>query len=345
MATYNKKQKENPTKGSIATVRRHIEEGSFSRLYLLFGEEPYLVNQYKKDLISALTNEGDTMNFTTYSADSFDMNSVMSDALTMPFLAEHRVVLVENSGIFDLSDPDFLSNLEQMPDTNVIIFSEQKVNKTKKAYQHTKKNELATCLEFNMPDMQTLTKWILGILSEDNIKVRATVPDKFFDSYGEDKNMYLLKNEATKLHDYCMEKGTIVDEDVELLCSNSVEDKIFDMCRFISEKNAASAISLYNDLVSIKTSPMIIISLIARQYNLLAQVKQMQDDGLSVKDISDKLKMNDYSIRQLMRICKNYTKREIIHSIDICYDLRLSIMNGTLTDKNAAEQLIVRLLV
>lgn len=344
MATYKKKSKENPTNASMATVKRHISEGTFSRLYLLFGDEPYLVNQYRKELISALTNDGDTMNFTTYSSDSFDINSVTSDALTMPFLAEHRVILVEDSGLFDLSDSDFLSVLEQMPDSNIIIFCERKVNKTKKAYLHTSKNELATCLEFNTPDMTTLTKWVLGILSEGDIKVRATVPDKFFDAYGEDKNMYLLKNEATKLHDFCIEKGTINDEDVDLLCSNSVEDKIFDMCRFISERKAEPAIALYNDLCSIKTQPMTIISLIARQYNLLAQVKQMQADGLKVYDISKTMKMKDFSTQQLIRICNNYTMREILQSIDICYELRLSIMNGTLTDKNAAEQLIVRLL-
>ena len=344
MDTYKKKSPTNPTSGSIATVRRHIEEGSFSRMYLLFGDEPYLVNQYKSELISSLTNAGDTMNFTTYNADSFDMNSVTSDALTMPFLAEHRVVLVQDSGIFDLSDPDFLEILKQMPDTNVIIFCEQKVNKTKKAYKHTAKNELATCLEFNTPNMDTLTKWVLSILSEDGVKVRATVPDKFFDAYGVDKNMYLLKNEATKLHDYCMEKGTISDEDVDLLCINSIEDKIFDMCRNISEKKSAQAISLYNDLCAIKTPPMNIISLIARQYNLLAQVKQMLDDGMRVKDISSAMNMKDFSTQQLIKICRNYTKREILHAIDMCYDMRSSIMNGSLTDKNAAEQLIVRLL-
>ena len=344
MATYKKKSKDNPTNSSIATVRRHIEEGTFSRLYLLFGDESYLVNQYKSALVSALTNEGDTMNFTTYSSDSFDMNSVTSDALTMPFLAEHRVVLVEDSGIFDKSESDFLSILDQMADTNVLIFCERNVNKTKKAYLHTSKNELATCLEFNTPDMQTLTKWILGILSEDDLKVRATVPDKFFDAYGADKNMYLLKNEATKLHDYCMEKGTITDEDVDMLCINSVEDKIFDMCRFISEKKSEQAINLYNDLCAIKTPPMTIISLIARQYNQLLQVKQMLDDGMRVSDISKAMKMKDFSTQQLIKICRNYSKREILHAIDRCYDLRMSIMNGTLTDKNAAEQLIIRLL-
>ena len=89
---------------------------------------------------------------------------------------------------------------------------------------------------------------------------------------------------------------------------------------------------------------MTIISLIARQYNLLAQVKQMQADGLKVYDISKTMKMKDFSTQQLIRICNNYTMREILQAIDICYELRLSIMNGTLTDKNAAEQLIVRLL-
>ena len=344
MANSKKKTNENPTNRSMATVKSHIKEGQFSRLYLLFGDEPYLVNQYKHALLEALISPDDTMNFTTYNKDSFDINAVMNDALTMPFLSEHRVVLVEDSGFFDLSDSDYLSSLPQVPDTNVIIFCERSVTKNKKAYLHTNKNELASCLEFNTPDMQTLNKWIIGILSEGDMKVRATVPDRFLDAYGEERNMYLLKNEATKLHDYCLEKGTILDEDVDMLCSNSVEDKIFDMCKYISQKKSAQALQIYNDLCSIKTQPMTIISLITWKYNQLSQVKQLLNEGANVGTIASKIKLSPSFTRDIINTAKNYSQKEILSAIDLCYDMRLAITSGRLLDYNASEKLIVTLL-
>ena len=39
-----------------------LKERDFCRVYLFFGEESYLLEQYKKELTAALIAEGDTMN-------------------------------------------------------------------------------------------------------------------------------------------------------------------------------------------------------------------------------------------------------------------------------------------
>ena len=110
MADYSKKKK-NPTTESMKTIRSHIESGSFSRIYLLYGDEQYLVNQYRDMLIKALVNDGDTMNYTSYTSDTFNPDSVYQDMITMPFLAEHRTILVEESGLFDKSEASILSSI------------------------------------------------------------------------------------------------------------------------------------------------------------------------------------------------------------------------------------------
>ena len=139
-------------------IRSHIQERSFSRVYLLYGDESYLVCQYRDMLIKALVNDGDTMNFTSYNADSFNMNAVAGDAVTMPFLAEYRVVLVEDSGLFDRSDTELLDIINQMSDSNIIIFTEHKVDKRKSLYSKLSKLECASCLEFT-------TQYEVGIIA------------------------------------------------------------------------------------------------------------------------------------------------------------------------------------
>ena len=342
MADYKRKTKENPTTKSMKTVRSHIEERTFSNVYLLFGEETYLVNQYRDMLIHALVNDGDTMNFTTYNADSFNVNSVAGDMVTMPFLAEYRVVLVDNSGIFDKSDESVLVFLKDAGDTNILIFTEQKVDKRKKVYTTLSKMENASCLEFKTPDMGTLIAWIGNILSEGNIKVRVTVPEKLISAVGTDMNT--LKNEAIKLHDYAMERGEIVDKDVDDICVSPVEDKIFDMCEAISRKDGAKAISLYNDLCILKTKPMSVIFLVTRQYNQLIQVNQLILEGANASKVSSFLKTPEFVARKYMSICKNYTQSELLKALDMCQDADLAVKTGRLSDVNSAEKLIVTLL-
>ncbi|MBO4591235.1 MAG: DNA polymerase III subunit delta [Eubacterium sp.] len=342
MATYQKKAKANPTSQSMKTIKEHIEGRTFSKVYLLFGEETYLVNQYRDMLVSALVNDGDTMNFTSYTADSYNLNSVAGDIVTMPFLAEYRVVLVEDSGIFDKSDDSLLESIDQMGEENILIFCEKKVDKRKKLYTSLNKNEKASCLEFATPDISTLTKWLSGILSEGGLKVKVTVPDRLITAAGSDMNT--LRNEASKLHDYCMERGEITDEDVSEVCVNPVEDKIFDMCEAISKKDSAKALSLYNDLCILKTSPMSVIYLISRQYNQLLQVGQLLSEKKSPSEIASFLKTPEFAARKYISICSRYSVKDLATALDRCQEADLSVKTGKLIDVNSAENLIVNLL-
>lgn len=345
MATYKKKKnKINPTNASINTIKAHIRDGSYSRIYLLFGEERFLINQFRDELLGALASPDDTMNVTRYNSDSFNIDSVMSDIITVPFLAEHRVVLVEDSGLFGASDPSYLEMADRIPDTNVLIFCETKVDKNRTTYKRTNSYEGATCLEFETPANDTLINWLGALLSEDGLKVKLSVPDRLLAAVGEDRNMYLLRNEAIKLHDYCLSKGVVTEEDVELICANSVEDKIFDMCRAISQKNRQTAIMLYNDLLRLGHNPASVILAITRQYNQLIQVSQMLQENAPEGRIADQLKIASWAVARLIGICRGYTHHELLLALDMCHEAFYSMTQGELTNRDVAENLIVNLI-
>ena len=289
----------------MSLIRKHIDEHKFSRVYLLFGEEGYLISQYRDMLISCLVAPDDNMNISSYTSDTFDINSIASDIVTLPFLAEYRVVLVEDSGLFDRSDETLLKSISQMSDMNILIFCEKKVDKRKKLFTSLSKMDTASVLEFDTPDMNTLIKWVTSLVSGDGLRIRATVPEKLIDTVGTD--MFTLKNEASKLHDYCIERGEVTDQDIDMICSNPVEDKVFEMCEAISNRNSQKAISLYTDLCTLRTKPMSIIYLITRQYTQLVQVSEMINEGRNSSEIASHLKIRDFVVRKYTSICKSYS--------------------------------------
>mgnify|MGYP000320270836 FL=1 len=61
-------------------------------MYLLYGEEAYLKQQYKQNLVKALNPDGDTMNFNHYEGKGIDVKQLIDLCETMPFFAERRVV-------------------------------------------------------------------------------------------------------------------------------------------------------------------------------------------------------------------------------------------------------------
>ena len=81
-------------------LREDLKNGVYRRAYLLYGEEPYLLNMYKDRLLKTLADPEDTMNVSRYEGKGINPREIIDLAETLPFFAERRVILIENSGFF-----------------------------------------------------------------------------------------------------------------------------------------------------------------------------------------------------------------------------------------------------
>ena len=89
----------------MKSLNEDIKTGQFKQVYLLYGEEAYLKKQYKDRLTRAMLPEGDTMNYAYYEGKGIDGAELIDLAETMPFFAERRLIVVENSGFFKSAEP------------------------------------------------------------------------------------------------------------------------------------------------------------------------------------------------------------------------------------------------
>lgn len=69
----------------MSMINSHIENNSFSRVYLMGGDEAYLVRQYKDKLIDALCDRNDSMNYMAYKGEKAVAEDIREFAMTMPF--------------------------------------------------------------------------------------------------------------------------------------------------------------------------------------------------------------------------------------------------------------------
>ena len=90
-----------------------IENRTFKRCYLLYGDEDYLRKQYKDKLLKALVTEGDTMNFNRYEGKDINIGEVIDQAETMPFFADKRVIYIEDSGLLKSGGEQLADYLSQ----------------------------------------------------------------------------------------------------------------------------------------------------------------------------------------------------------------------------------------
>ena len=108
----------------MKSLNEDLKTGNFKQIYLLYGEEGYLKKQYKERFVKAMVAEGDTMNYAYYEGRNTDVKQVIDLAETMPFFAERRLIVFENTGFFKNAGAELADYIKEMPETTYFIFVE-----------------------------------------------------------------------------------------------------------------------------------------------------------------------------------------------------------------------------
>ena len=321
----------------MQTLNQDIKERSFRPVYLLYGEETFLVNSYKNRLKEAVLGD-DTMNFSRYEGKGIDVSELIRQADTMPFFAEKRLILVEDSGFFKASSEALASYLPSMPDTTCIVFAESQVDKRNKLYKMVK--ELGYAAEMQRQDTAQLARWAGGILAREGRKITGRTMELFLSMTGED--MENIRMELEKIISYTMRKEVITDDDVKAVCTVQVTNRIFDMVSAIVNRQTRKAMDLYEDLLTLKEPPMRILFLIARQFNQILQVKELMAKGMDKGSIASRLKMQPFVVGKTMPQARQFSRGQILECVRLCVEAEEAVKSGRLQDRLAVELLIAR---
>ena len=321
----------------MQTLNQDIKERTFKQVYLLYGDEPFLVSNYKKRLREAIAGD-DTMNFNYFEGKNPDVREIISLADTMPFFAERRLILIDSSGFFKSAPEELAEYLPQMPDTTCMIFCESEVDKRNKLYKKVK--ETGHVAELNKQTSDQLMNWAAGILSRDGKKITRPIMEYFLERTGDD--MENIRTELEKLICYTMGRDVITKEDIDAIGTVHVTNRIFEMVSAIVAGNTRKALDLYEDLLTLKEPPMRILFLIARQFNQLLQVKELAAKGSDKGTIASRLKVPPFAAGKLITQAKAFSREQILSYVQLCVESEEAVKTGQLSDRMAVELLIAR---
>ena len=322
----------------MKNIQADIKSGNFKQAYLLYGEEAYLKQQYKHNLEKALNPDGDTMNFSHYEGKGIDVKQLIDLCETMPFFADRRVVLLEDTGFFKNKSEELADYMKELPDYLCMVFVETEVDKRNRMYKAVK--ACGTIAEFARQDEKTLMRWAAGILGKAGKKITQRDMELLLTKTGTD--MGNLRMELEKLICYTEGRDVVTAEDIEEICTTQTTNRIFDMVRAVTEKNQKRALDLYYDLLTLKEPPMRILFLLAKQYRQLLQVKQFAEAGLAQPEMASKLGVPSFAVRNIASCARAYTISELEQAVKDFVDAEESVKTGRLEDKLSVELLIIK---
>ena len=318
-------------------INEDIKSGKYKRVYLIYGEEDYLKKQYKDKLKEAITL-GDTMNYGYFEGKGIDVNALIEMSETMPFFADYRLIIVENSGFFKNANDKIIEYVEKIPESTVIVFVESEIDKRGKLYKRVK--DKGHDCEMAVQTPAVLEKWILGILTREEKKITREALNYFLSISGSD--MTNIYSELEKLICYCMDKEAIEISDINAVTTEQISAKIFDMIDALGYKNQKRTLDIYYDLISTKEPPMRILFMLTRQFNIMLQVKELSEQGMGQKDIASKLSMQPFIVGKAMKQTGNFKGNTLRAAIKEAVDMEKDIKSGNIDEKMGVELLLIK---
>lgn len=322
----------------MRNIQQDIKNKTFRRVYLLYGDEAYLIREYKRILIEAISG-GDTMNLMISEEGVPDINQVDNFIQTFPMFSDYRLVVINDSGLFAKAAEGWDDIIKNVPETAVIIFAEKKVDKRLALYKAVSKldSHHGYICEMNAPDETTIQKFVLTRLKNAGKKISQNTYDELIRREGE--SMENLSSELEKLIAFVGDKDIITIEDIESICSPHPSDQVFLMIDAALDGNQKKAMELYNDLLTLRVPAAKTLALLGRQCNQLYLASTMAGQGQNL--IASTLKIPPFAAKKLIQKCGRSSSDRLLKMVEQCVEHEYMVKSGRMEDTLAVERLIV----
>ena len=210
-------------------------------LILICGDEEYLKEQKKNELLERLTVPG-SMNFNAFTGENADPDEIGRLAETMPFLEDHRTILISDTGWFKgASDEAVLAMVSQVPDSAYMIFFEKETDGNSRLQRLLK--EKGEIFRFTSAESmkgreasaarQDIRNWAGNYLKKNKRNIDGRVLNDLVEMTGYD--MQNLQTELEKLISFTIDRpagAPVTKEDVDRICSRTLNDRVFEMMNY-----------------------------------------------------------------------------------------------------------------
>lgn len=328
----------------MKTLKKNWKNGEFARCYLFYGTESYLIRDYETALTKAILPEGtELMNHDVFEEKRATAAAIMDAAETLPFLNDRRLVTVRNSEFFQKSGrkeegEKLKAFLADLPESVCLLFVEAKVEKTNGLYKAVAK--YGQPMEFKPLTEKELGTWVKKLCKTNGKELSESVLGLFLQTV--DHDMENIAGEVQKLIAYKGEETEITAQDIKEVCTVSLEAKVFDLVRAVAEKRTEKAVTIYRNLLSLKESPYMVLSLITRQFRMILETMLLSENGLPNDAIAARLEIRDFAVREYLKQSKRFSAAGWKAALKDCLETEMNIKSGRAGEETAVELLLLK---
>ena len=266
--------------------------------YLILGDDlPKIEIAVKRLKLRISEQSGSDLNIEEFDAATDSAAQVVNAANTLAFLGGTRLVLVHETQAWLRADKEIVAAYlrSPAPDACLTLLAEKlpAADLLRAAIK-----EHGEVLEYAAPKEGQLPQWLVqeaaGRLDMDlGFQEARLMVQRCGD------NQSILLRELEKLQLYA-DGRRVTSDDIRLLATPTVEASIFDLLDSLALGRGSASFTAVDELLAAGERPEVLFARIARNFQNLARVAAMRDEGMRAEAIQTELKMKAYPVRKLM---------------------------------------------
>ena len=320
-------------------IKEKISAADFKGLFLFTGEEDFarkaavdaFVKHFEKDPLFQL-------NMHIFDGKETPAEKIFEAAEALPVMAEEKLIVVKNSGIFKSASEHqkkiYTELFDNLPDFLSIVFDEDEIDGRSGLLKKVKSAGIFA--EFKYKTHAELVTYCGKAFAKEGISVSPDVLSKFVFSC--DEGLTSITAEMEKLIAYAMEKKSVTEEDVDAIVKKSLKSRVFEMLDAMIEGKANLVFPMLEEMKLCREAPVKILVLIGRQACMLGKTRILLDSG--APDIASQLGLKPFIAQKYIAQARRLNYARAKNLIDKCLAADYSIKSGESSDWAALELLV-----
>ncbi|WP_144934056.1 DNA polymerase III subunit delta [Paenibacillus sp. 32O-W] len=335
------------------SIVKEIEQGKLMPVYVCYGPEAFRRREFIRFMLGKLVEpEHEEFAVTRYDLNETPLDVVLDDSETVPFLVPKKVIIAENAQFLTgaKENSKVEHRLERLTEylknpvdytVLILIVDAEKLDERKKLVKALK--ERKCLLAFQTLTAEELADWAARRANRLGMTFGSGALEKFLLYGGTD--LQSLAMELDKLSLYVGSGGEVTADLVEQMVARTTEQNVFILIDELVKMNTGKALEILQDLYKQKEEPIKIVALMARQYRLIAQVKELVQTGYSHQQIAGAVGAHPYAVKLAAEQARKYDVNRLNRILSRLADLDYQMKSGQIDKSFGLELLLLNMTV